>query len=100
ICQTSAYLELHDIKDFYERAVITNNMSGAKSNWTSAVEIVQPATASGSGNDTNLIVLVHGINVGVWEWLNESETVYKRLYWAGFQGKFAQVKWPCNFITP
>ena len=25
-------------------------------------------------------------------------TVLKRLYWAGYQGKFATVDWPCNFF--
>ncbi len=100
ICQSSVYLDLHDVKDFYERVVITNNTSSAKSGWTSGIEIVQPASASGLGADTNLIVMVHGINVGNWHWLNASETVFKRLYWAGYQGKFSTVKWPCNLLTP
>ncbi len=99
IAQTGVWLDLHDIKDFYEQAVITDNMSGAKSTWTSTIEKVQPAI-SALGNDTNLIVLVHGINVRPWDCVNDSETVYKRLYWAGYQGKFAEVKWPCNLLTP
>jgi hypothetical protein len=52
------------------------------------------------GNDTNLIVFVHGINVDNNDWLIESDTVFKRLYWAGYHGKFMTVKWPCNFLTP
>ena len=99
IAQTGVWLDLHDIKDFYEQAVITDNMSGAKSTWTSTIEMVQPAI-SALGNDTNLIVLVHGINVRPWDCVNDAETVYKRLYWAGYQGKFAEVKWPCNLLTP
>jgi hypothetical protein len=75
-------------------------MSGAMSNWTSAVEVVQPAISSGLGNDTNLIVMVHGINVQPWDCLNDAETVYKRLYWSGFEGQFCDVKWPCNLLTP
>jgi len=47
-----------------------------------------------------MIVLVHGINVRPWDCVNDAETVCKRLYWAGFQGKFASVKWPCNLLTP
>jgi hypothetical protein len=101
IAQTSAYLDIHDIEDFYERAVITNNISSSSiSNWTSGVEVVQQATASALGDDTNLIVMVHGINVGNWDWLNDSETVFKRLYWSGFDGHFCTVKWPCNYLTP
>ncbi len=95
IAQTSTWLDLHDAKDFYERAVITNIYSGAISNWTSAVEIVQPASASALGDDTNLIVLVHGINVSYEDWLIQGDTVLKRLYWAGYRGKFCAVKWPC-----
>jgi hypothetical protein len=100
IAQTGVWLDLHDIKDFYERAVITNIYNGAISNWSSTIEEVQPATSSASGNNTNLIVFVHGINVGGWDWFDDSDTVFKRLYWAGYQGKFASVKWPCHFLTP
>jgi hypothetical protein len=97
LAQSSVWLDLHDVKDFYERTVITNNISGTISNWTSGVESVQPAISS-LGDDTNLIVLVHGINVDDGDWRIESDTVLKRLYWAGFHGKFATVKWPCNFF--
>ena len=31
----------------------------------------------------------------IWHWVNASETVFKRLYWSGYHGKFATVKWPC-----
>jgi hypothetical protein len=99
VTQTGVWLDLHDIKDFYEQAVITNKMSGAISNWSSTIESVQPAISSAFGNDTNLIVFVHGINVGPWDWLDDSDTVFKRLYWAGYHGKFATVKWPCNPIN-
>jgi len=100
IAQTSAFIDLHDVKDFFEQDVIQDNMSGAKSNWTSYVEAVLPAIASGLGNDTNMIVLVHGINVRPWDCIDDAGTVCKRLYWAGFQGKFAEVEWPCNLLTP
>jgi hypothetical protein len=100
IAQTGAWMDLHEIKDFYEAAVITNNMSNAKSNWTSTVETVVNPQIPRAGDDTNLIVMVHGINVDNWHWINASETVYKRLYWAGFNGRFATVEWPCNLLTP
>ena len=86
------------MKDFYERTVITNHITSAVSNWTSAVETNIVATASGLGEDTNLIVMVHGINVGDSDWAVESDTVFKRLYWSGYSGKFATVKWPCEFF--
>ena len=52
------------------------------------------------GDDTNLIVFVHGINVSYIDWGIGGDTVFKRLYWSGFAGKFAAVKWPCNYLTP
>ena len=73
VAQTGAWLDLHDVKDFYERMVITNNVSGGISNWTSGIETVQYASASALDDDKDLIVLVHGINVGVPDWLIESE---------------------------
>lgn len=98
--QTSLWLDLHDVKDFYERAVITNSVIGAISNMTSGVHTLQYATASALGDDQDIIVLVHGINVSDTAWRISSETVFKRLYWSGFHGKFATVKWPCNYLTP
>ncbi len=98
IAKTGVWLDSHDIKDFYERAVITDSTSGSISSWSSSIELSQPAIANLCGNDTNLIVFVHGINVKNWAWLDDSDTVLKRLYWAGYRGKFATVDWPCNFF--
>jgi hypothetical protein len=98
LAQTSAGLDLHDVKDFYERAVITNIMTGAKSNWTSTLDPVHYASSSALSDDTNLIVLIHGIDVRPTDWLTESDTVFKRLHWAGYHGQFATVKWPCEYF--
>lgn len=99
LAQASASLDLHEVRDLYESASITNNTSGAIRDWTSGVDAVQYASASALGDDKDLIVLVHGFNVGVGDWLIESDTVFKRLYWAGYHGKFASVKWACEPIT-
>ena len=99
IAQTGVWLDLRDIQDFYEQAYITNNTSGTISNWTSGIEYVTPSIYNALGNDTNNIVFVHGFNVGYWDWLNDSATIYKRLYWAGFDGQFMTVKWPCEPIA-
>jgi len=42
--------------------------------------------------------MVHGISVSLLDWDVEGDTVFKRLFWSGFQGKFATVKWPCEII--
>jgi hypothetical protein len=98
IAQTGAWLDLHDIKDFYEATDITNNCTGAVGDWTSAPRTVQYATVSDANETQDIIVMVHGINVDYWHWVNASESVRKRLYWAGYHGKFMTVKWPCDFL--
>jgi len=95
LAETSTWLDLRDVKDFYERMVVSNSFNGAISNWSSGVQTVQQASASALGDDTNLIVLVHGINVSDADWRTQSDSVFKRLYWSGFHGKFMTVKWPC-----
>ena len=98
LAQTGVWLDLHDIKDFYEQAVVTNDISGPPADWESAVETVKNPQLPDAA-DQDLIVLVHGIDVDYDDWRIESDTVFKRLYWAGYHGKFATVKWPCNFFN-
>jgi hypothetical protein len=95
IAQTGAWMDLRDIQSFYEAAEITNSTGGAMSNWSGVVHTVRRATIYDANETKDFIVLVHGINVDYWHWVNASETVFKRLYWSGFHGRFATVKWPC-----
>jgi hypothetical protein len=99
IASTSVFIDLHDIKDLYERAAIGEINNGVLSNITSQLTVENPLMLDPT-EDTNLIVMVHGINVDDWHWRNASETVFERLYWAGYLGKFATVKWPCDLLTP
>lgn len=98
LARTSGWLDLHDVKDFYERANITNTVTGAISNRTSGIHTIQYAAESALGDDQDIIVLVHGINVSDPNWLIASDTVFKRLYWSGYHGRFVTVKWPCDFL--
>ncbi|MDW7979561.1 MAG: alpha/beta hydrolase [Verrucomicrobiales bacterium] len=50
--------------------------------------------------DQHVIVYVHGFDNTVGSWLVRSDTVFKRLYWAGYSGKFASVRWPCKLLPP
>jgi len=95
VAQTGVWLDLHDIKNFYEGARITNSYSFIVSNWNSSIESVRQASANALGTDTNMIVWVHGINVPYWNWLDAGDTIFKRLYWAGYGGKFMAAGWPC-----
>lgn len=95
VAQTGVWLDLHDVKDFYEGMRITNSYTSAISNWNSFIQSVRLASANALGTDTNMIVWVHGINVPFWNWLDAGDTIFKRLYWAGYGGKFMAAGWPC-----
>ena len=41
-----------------------------------------------------LAVFVHGWRMPDWEAKNFAETMFKRLYWQGFQGRLAALRWP------
>jgi len=60
---------------------------------------IQYASVTDANESQDIILLVHGINVDNWDWNNTSQTVFKRLYAAGYHGKFATVDWPCNFFN-
>jgi alpha-tubulin suppressor-like RCC1 family protein len=43
----------------------------------------------------NTIVFVHGWNMPEYEKISFSESMFKRLWWAGFEGRFVTFRWPC-----
>jgi len=47
-----------------------------------------------AAENQQLIMFVHGLNVPNWEYMDESETMFRRLYWQGFGGRFATFDWP------
>jgi hypothetical protein len=97
IAQTGVWLDLHDIKDFYEQAHVTGVT-------TSFPAMVNSPTVSGfqsdhelplnNADDKQLIVFVHGWRMSQWAYGDFSDTMFKRLYWAGYQGRFATLQWP------
>ena len=97
IAQTGVWLDLHDIKDFYEQAhitgvpttfpamVTTTNTSGFSSDHE---------VATSADETKQLIVFVHGWRMGMFDYQDFSDTMFKRLYWAGYKGRFASLRWP------
>jgi pimeloyl-ACP methyl ester carboxylesterase len=41
-----------------------------------------------------LAVFVHGWRMTAWDWEDFSDLMFKRLYWQGYQGRFASLRWP------
>ena len=97
MAQTSAWLDLRDITTLYEQAHIegvetqfpdmrtSTNVSTFKSDY---------ALGEPPGETKQLIVFVHGWNDPLWLCANYAQTTFKRLYWQGYQGRFAALHWP------
>ena len=98
ILQTGLWLDLHDIKDFYEMARATNVTSTVPP--SSLISQFQPLkTISAAPNETKqMIVFVHGINNTDFNVQDSAETMYKRLYWSGYNGRLAAFRWPCGYL--
>jgi hypothetical protein len=100
IAETGVWLDLHDIKDFYEQVQATNVTSGyPPSDLVSQYSVMH--YGSGMGDETKqVIVYVHGINRPPWGAQNDGETIFKRLYWSGYHGHYALFRWPCTYLPP
>jgi hypothetical protein len=97
IAQSEVYVNLSHVKDMYERAQVTNVVQ----TWP---EMVQQTNTSGfqvlsspgysASESKQLAVFVHGWRMTAWDTEKFSDTMFKRLYWQGFQGRFASLRWP------
>jgi hypothetical protein len=101
LAQTTAYIQIKDIKQIYERWTLGDDLSAAPS--TNAIPATDNGFPLGSPGfqyplpqDTNTpyILFVHGWNMESWEKDRFAETAYKRLYWQGYQGRFGLLRWP------
>jgi len=100
LAQTTAYIQILDIKQMYERWTVGDNAIDAPTNVPYLVTVGLPAGASAfqypspPAPGTPYILHVHGYNMQTWEKDRFAETEYKRLYWQGYQGRFGEFRWP------
>jgi hypothetical protein len=109
----AVYMSLLDIKKMYVRGQVNLNGVAADnmpSPYSNVSTFADPAPQLSSGafdsiqydkppdQTDQVIVFVHGINQPVPSYVASSETVFKRLFWSGYKGKFAAFRWPC--LTP
>ncbi len=100
VAETSAWIDLRDVRDLYERTYVDVIIStNPPSTWTSTNWVENPIPAR-TDEDQNVIIYVHGLNNTVGSWLLRADTAFKRLYWAGYRGKFASPRWPCKVLPP
>ena len=106
-----AFMDLKDIKELYERWTVGDGNGGAP---TSLAAISQARLAAGTDglkyisgdpglsvptdpNGNKYILFVHGWNLPPWERDAFAETMFKRLYWQGYKGKFGAFQWPTTY---
>lgn len=97
IAQTSAWFDFHDIMDFCEWGLVTNVLQDwpdmVQTNLTSGFQVLSYAKVN-PGDAKQIAVFIHGWRMGVWDWFSFSSTMFKRLWWQGYQGRFAALRWP------
>ena len=97
LAQTSAWMDFHDIRDFYEEVAITSVIQTwpemVQTNLNSDFNVVRHPTVE-IGDAKQMAVFVHGWRMPYSDYEIFSQTMFKRLYWKGYQGKFATVRWP------
>ncbi len=93
ISESSVFLDLKNIKDMYERATLDDGTD-------EPLSLVNPNDPQNNTVPTDpneahqIVVFVHGWNMSQWEWKNFSETMFKRLWYQGYKGRFATLRWP------
>jgi hypothetical protein len=100
LAQTTAYIQIVDIRQMYERYTVGDQLSIAP--MTNALLATEglPVGASAfqyptpQGTNTPYILFVHGWNLASWEKDRFAETAFRRLYWQGYQGRFGVFCWP------
>jgi len=98
IAQTAAWLDIRSIKDLFSHT----HVEGVLTSWP-AMRTNSTSTSTFKTDDNpypqsnehkQIILLVHGWNNTEWQSENYAETMFKRLYWQGYQGRFAAFRWP------
>ena len=102
LAQTTAFLQIMDIKQMYERWTVGDNPSNAPA---TTAYVAQDSLVAGElpfqyaspiTSATPYVLFVHGWNMPLWlkdRW----QSTFKRLYWQGYQGRFGSFRWPTGY---
>ena len=103
------WMDLKKVDEFYERWTVGDTGGGAP--WSAAlrkrVTLDSQSTftghsdgfayASDAPEEMKYILYVHGWNMEPWEKNRYAETMFKRLYWQGYKGRFGAFCWPTAY---
>ena len=105
LAQSTAYIQIVDIKQMYERWTVGDNPANAPVAVPYLVSDNSPAGVltfqylRPTDTNTTYILHVHGFNMETWVKDRFAETEFKRLYWQGYQGRFGSFRWPTTFTS-
>lgn len=100
---SSVFVRAFDIKDMYEQvfATPTAGFSPPQSATAPQVPTVSFDVRHRISTDFTIahpednIVFVHGFWMSDCDYTEFSETMFKRLWWSGYRGRFSSLRWPC-----
>lgn len=93
ICKKAVTIELHDMPWFYDVYSVAVS-SGIRWEVQIPTTATHSQTASYSPATSEKFLLVHGWNMNAAEKTQWIQTVFKRLWWQGYQGSVALFDWP------
>jgi hypothetical protein len=91
IAAESVGMEFKDIKKMYERYTIGDTPLHLDNE---ADPTPKTAWSTENGDSSAYILLVHGWNMSLFAKTSWAETMYKRLWWLGYKGRFGVFCWP------
>ncbi len=114
LIERKVYLDLHDIKDFYQHITAGPSGVGVPETATSfragpiqysslnqvhdrLIDIYSGIVPEDTINN-HYALFVHGWRMKESEKTGFAETAYKRLYWSGYQGRFGMLTWPTGWF--
>jgi hypothetical protein len=95
IAQTGVWLDLHNVHDFFEHPRASDvSLANPPTTNTGAFTINGYETIKTPLEDSNIIIYVHGVNTTQFYYEDDSASVFKRLYWQGYNGRYVAFRWP------
>ncbi len=92
-------LEIRDVRDLYDQVAVVNVIDIPTRIENGAVDrsTFVPIASSRDAKeleDKQVLSLVHGWNMPYDDYRIFSATMFKRLFWSGFNGRFVSMRWP------
>ena len=106
LTKNSFNLQLQTITQMYEQASVINDDwvdAAGKITLTDPSQIAQKASITNAYSmtsqlDNQVIVFVHGWRMTTNAMKDFADTMFKRLYWQGYTGRFVAFQWPTEWV--